>query len=136
MELKKTLEQFILFDKTSIIKEIEILKGALKIKNFKVPLTQMNSIYIKNMPFENNHDEFKTYLKTNKEKVIELYCNHNGKMVFLKNFGKIEHLNKEKLETIFRLLTLIKLFKKIDEVSYYSSQYYRSDKFFDELLWE
>lgn len=136
MELKKSLEQFILFDKSNLLEEISRLKQLLKIDDFKVSINDMESIFIKNFPQNGNKEAILKHFKENKNKVLELYCNYNGKKVYLKSFGKIEQIDKNKFINIFKLLILIRLYKKIDEVSYFSSQYYRANSQFEELFEE
>jgi hypothetical protein len=135
MEINKLLEQFILFDKKNLLSEINELKKKLKItKEFKVPIIEMSSIYLRNLSFDGSIKDIREQIEKNKEKKIELFCTHNGKALFLKTFGKIESINKQKMEDIFKLLTLMRLIKKIDEVSYSSSQYYRVNNQFEELF--
>jgi len=135
MDINKTLEQFILFDKTDLLNEINKIKENLKInKEFKVPIVEMSSIYFKNLSFDTSIKETKEQIELNKEKDLELYCTYQGKMLYLKGFGKIKNIDKIKMENIFKLLMLMRVVKKLDEMSYLSSQYYRSDKQFDELF--
>lgn len=135
MEINKLLEQFILFDKKDLLCEINVLKKKLNIiKEFKVPIIEMSSIYLRNLSFDSSLKDIQEQIEKNKEKKIELFCTHNGKALFLKTFGKIENINKQKMEDIFKLLTLMRLIKKIDEVSYQSSQYYRINNQLEELF--
>lgn len=135
MEINKILEQFILFDKIHLLNEINEIKKKLKIsKEFKVPIVEMSSIYLRNLSFDGSLKDIREQIELNKEKDLELCCTYNGKMLYLKGFGKIKNIDKSKMESIFKLLTLMRIIKRIDDVSYSSSQYYRANKQFKELF--
>jgi len=129
MNIEKDLEFFILYDKKNILKQIEILKVKLRIKDaFKIYFDDIDTIFLKHLNLEDKLSNVKKQMELNKNKNLELYCKKNGKQIYIKSFGKINDISKKKLNTIFKLLMLIKLNKKINEISYLSSQVFRADK--------
>lgn len=130
----KEIENFIMFDKKNILHEVENIKKELDIADkFQISLNSIDSIFLKNLNLENKALEINKQIELNKDKDLKLYYKHDGKQIYVKSFGQIKTINKEKLKKIFKFLMLIKFIIKINDISYVASQYYRSDMMFENL---
>ena len=132
MGISDDIEKIILLDKKNILREIEHLKKRLSVKEqmdkVVAYLDDIDSVYTRNLDFEKKHEDIKKQLELNKEKKLELLCKIKGKSKYIKSFGTIGLIDKATLLDISRLLSLLKLIKKISDVSHQASQYYRTDE--------
>jgi hypothetical protein len=137
MKLVNELQNLILYDRKNIFKRINVLKAKLGIDKKTNELVNfiddIDFIILSNLDFDKNSRDIKDQLIKNADKRLELRCVINGQKKYIKGYGSIKDIPKEKLRDIFEFITLFRLSKKIKEVSYYASQHYRIDKVIEEV---
>jgi hypothetical protein len=140
MTLQQNITDLILYDRKNIFEQINLLKQQLDISekiDKKISyLDDIESVYARNFDFEKDSEGINNQIIDNANKNLELMCRINGKTVFIKDFGKINSIPRKKLILISEFIILSRLSKKINEVSYYASMYYKNNKKFDHLSLE
>jgi hypothetical protein len=138
MNLEDDLQKFILYDRKLIFKRLKVLSKNLgietKINQMVNFINELDSIFLRNLDIEKSTNDIKKQLIYNADKRLELRCIVKGVKIYLKGFGLIKNIDEEKLKQLFEFLFLVRLSKKISDVSYYSSQHYRLDKSIEEIL--
>ncbi|NUW27241.1 hypothetical protein HUX57_11295 [Arcobacter butzleri] len=132
MNLSKDIEHFILYDRTNIHKEIKKLTNNLGINKKIASLVSIQDdvdyFYLSSFDVFASPKSFIEQFEINKEKRLELRCVIKGKKEYIKSFGLIKDVNKDILNDLCQLLTLFKVSKKVSELSYYASKYFKFKK--------
>lgn len=138
MHLEDVLHNLILYDKKQIIIRIKQLRIKLeidkKLDNEIDLIEDIDFVFLSNIDLEKSSTEIKQQMILNANKRLELRCVIKGKKKYLKGYGLIKNISKQQMKDIFEFLTLIKLSKRISDVSYYASQYYRADNLLNEIF--
>lgn len=136
--MDNNLQNLILYDRKYIFEKIKKLKIKLdideKLDSMVTFIDDIDYIFLSNLDLNSNTSEILNQIKDNAEKKLELRCVIDGKKRYLKSYGLIKNVSKKTLKDLYEFLILIKLSKKIAETSYFASQYYRTDKLFNELI--
>jgi len=137
MSFEKELQELIIYDRKKLFSRLKKLKSKLdinkKMDNVSKFIDDIDSIFLNNLDIKQGSFDIKEQLSKNANKRLELRCVIEGKREYLKGFGLIKNIKSEKLKDIFEFLILMRLSKKISEVSYYASQHYRIDKVIKEV---
>lgn len=138
MHIEEELHNLMLSDRKHIVTKIKKLRIKLKIDK-KLDdeidfIDDIDFVFLSNIDFEKGSKDIKQQMILNANKRLELRCVVKGEKKYLKSYGLIKNISKEKLKDIFEFLTLVRLSKKISEVSYYASQYYRTDNLLNEIF--
>lgn len=137
MGIEEDISKLILIEKKNILHEIDELKKKLgifeKISSMVDFIDDLDSIHLRNLDLEANKKDIAEQLQSNKDKKLELWCYIKGKKTYIKSFGTISNVDSDTLTIIYKLTTILKLIKKVNESSYYASKYHHSESMFGTL---